>query len=140
MKKVHIIARNHMDPSWLRCFTDHFSHPETGEIVRPYSDIEELQILEYMDFAERYGVKYQIEQSLVVRKFLERNPDQKARFRRLVRAGLLELAGGGEAVIDVNLTQGESWARNHLYSRTYYRKEFGHALDDSENEGLQKNS
>ena len=126
MKKVHIIARNHMDPSWLRCFTDHFSHPETGEIVRPYSDIEELQILEYMDFAERYGVKYQIEQSLVVRRFLERNPDQKARFRRLVRAGLLELAGGGEAVIDVNLTQGESWARNHLYSRTYYRKEFGH--------------
>ena len=126
MKKVHIIARNHMDPSWLRCFTDHFPHPVTGEIVRPYSDIEELQILEYMDFAELYGVKYQIEQSLVVRKFLERNPDQRERFRRLVRAGLLELAGGGEAVIDVNLTQGESWARNHLYSRMYYREEFGH--------------
>ena len=114
-----------MDPSWLRCFTDHFTHPGTGEIVRPYSDVEELQILEYMDFAERYGVKYQIEQSLVVKKFLERNPDQRERFGRLVRAGLLELAGGGEAVIDVNLTQGESWARNHLYSRAYYRREFG---------------
>lgn len=126
MKKVHIIARNHMDPSWLRCFTDHFSHPATGETVRPYSDIEEVQILEYMDFAELYGVKYQIEQSLTVKKFLERNPDQKERFRRLVEAGLLELAGGGEAVIDVNLTQGESWVRNHLYSRLYYRKEFGH--------------
>jgi len=126
MKKVYIIARNHMDPSWLRCFTDHFRHAQTGDIVRPYSDIEETQILEYMDFAEEYGVKYQIEQSLVVKKFLERNPEQRERFKELVKRGLLELAGGGEAVIDYNLTQGESWARNHLYSRKYYKKEFGH--------------
>ncbi len=125
-KKVYIIARNHMDPSWLRCFTDHFDHPESGDAVRPYADIEELLILEYMDFAERYGVKYQIEQSLVVKKFLERNPDQKERFAALVKQGLLELAGGGETVIDVNLTRGESWARNHLYSREYYNREFGH--------------
>ena len=126
MKKLYLIARNHMDPSWLRCFEDPFTHPDTGDIVRPYSDIEELQILEYMDFAERYGVKYQIEQSFVVKKFLERNPDQKDRFSILVKKGLLELAGGGETVIDCNLTQGESWARNHLYSIRYYQREFGH--------------
>ncbi len=127
MKKLYLIARNHMDPSWLRCFKDHFNHPDTGDVVRPYADIEELQILEYMDFAEKYGVKYQLEQSLVVKEFLRRNPDQKERFRALVQKGLIELAGGGEAVIDVNLTEGESWARNHLYSRAYYKKEFGHA-------------
>ena len=125
MKTLYLIARNHMDPSWLRCFTDHFDHPETGEVVRPYSDIEELQILEYMDFAELYGVKYQIEQALVVEKFLERNPDQLPRFRALVQKGLIELAGGGEAVIDRNLTQGESWARSDLYSRAYYKETFG---------------
>lgn len=124
MKKLNIIARNHMDPSWLRCFTDHFNHPVSGDVIRPYADVEELQILEYMDFAEKYGVKYQIEQSLVVRKFLERNPDQKERFKDLVKKGLLELAGGGETVIDRNLTQGESWARNHLYSCKYYEEEF----------------
>lgn len=126
MKKLYLIARNHMDPSWLRCFQDHFTLP-TGETVRPYADIEETQILEYMDFAEKYGVKYQIEQSLVVKEFLKRNPDQLARFKALVKKGLIELAGGGEAVIDVNLTSGESWARNHLYSRTYYKKTFNHA-------------
>ena len=125
MKTVHIIARNHMDPSWLRCFTDHYTHPARGDTVRPYADIEELQILEYMDFAELYGVKYQIEQSLTVKEFLRRCPDQKERFARLVKQGLLELAGGGEAVIDYNLTQGESWVRNHLYSRAYYDREFG---------------
>ncbi len=126
MKKLYLIARNHMDPSWLRCFEESYEHLFTGDTVRPYSDIEELQILEYMDFAELYGVKYHIEQSLVVKKFLERNPDQKERFKTLVRKGLLELAGGGEAVIDYNLTRGESWVRNHLYSRLYYRRAFGH--------------
>lgn len=116
-----------MDPSWLRCFEDHFVLDEYGGVVRPYSDVEEMQILEYMDFAEKYGVKYQIEQSLVVKKLLERNPDQAERFKKLVNAGLLELAGGGETVIDMNMTQGESWARNHLYSRKYYKETFDHA-------------
>ena len=125
MKKLYLIARNHMDPSWLRCFTDHFDHPETGDVVRPYADVEELQILEYMDFAELYGVKYQIEQALTVKKFLARNPDQFHRFQSLVQKGLIELAGGGETVIDRNLTQGESWARSDLYAREYYEKNFG---------------
>ena len=48
MKKLYLIARNHMDPSWLRCFEESYTHPETGETVRPYSDVEELQILEYI--------------------------------------------------------------------------------------------
>ena len=127
MKKLYLVARNHMDPSWLRGFVDHFKLKGTDKIIRPYSDIEEQQILEYMDFAEKYGVKYHIEQSLVVKKLLERNPDQKERFTELVKKGYLELAGGGETVIDCNLTQGESWARNHLYSRKYYKDEFDHA-------------
>ena len=126
MNKLYIVARNHMDPSWLRCFEDHFKNDSAGGIVRPYSDVEELQILEYMDFAEKYGVKYHIEQSLVVKKLLERNPDQVERFKRLVKEGYLELAGGGETVIDMNMTQGESWARNHLYSRNYYKETFDH--------------
>ena len=91
MKKLYLVARNHMDPSWLRGFCDHFK-TEDGNIIRPYSDVEEQQILEYMDFAELYGVKYHIEQSLVVKKLLERNPDQKERFKELVNKGYLELA------------------------------------------------
>lgn len=125
MKKLYLQAKNHMDPSWRRCFVDHFREPATGYVVRPYSELEEMQILEYMDFAEHYGVKYQIEQTLVVKKFLERNPEQKRRFAELVKRGLFELAGGGETVIDYNMTQGESWVRNHLYSVKYIRNEFG---------------
>ena len=125
MKKLYLQAKNHMDPSWRRCFVDHFREPATGYVVRPYSELEEMQILEYMDFAEHYGVKYQIEQTLVVKKFLERNPEQKKRFAELVKRGFFELAGGGETVIDYNMTQGESWVRDHLYSVRYLQKEFG---------------
>ena len=124
-KTLYITARSHMDPVWLRCFTDHFLHPDTGDVIRPYAEAEELQILEYMELAERWGVVCHIEQTLTVKTFLERNPDQRERFGALVRRGLLELAGGGETVIDVNLTQGESWVRNQLYSREYLQREFG---------------
>ena len=124
-KRLYVVCRNHMDPSWLRCFVNHYRDENYGGVVRPYSELEEQQILEYMNFAELYGVKYQIEQSAVVKKFLERNPDQKERLKTLVQKGLIELAGGGECVIDRNMSVGESWARNHLYSIAYYKKEFG---------------
>ena len=124
-KTLYLVAKNHMDPTWLRAFVRHYDSREKDGIVRGYSDLEELQILEYMDFAEQYGVKYEIEQSAVVKRFLERNPDQKERFASLVKKGLLELAGGGECVIDYNLPRGESWARAHLYSIKYYERTFG---------------
>ena len=129
MKTLYVTARNHMDPSWRRCFTEHFYYEGVKGIIRPYSDIEEAQILEYMDFADRFGVKYQIEQSITVKRFLERNPDQRERFVDLVKRGLIELAGGGEAIIDYNMTCGESWARNHLYNIKYYQREFGHRAE-----------
>ena len=125
-KTLYVIARTHMDPSWRRGFTEHFWGNNVQGTVRPYSDIEEAQILEYMDFAEKYGVKYQIEQSITVKRFLERNPDQRERFVSLMEKGLFELAGGGECVIDYNMSSGESWVRNHLYNINFYQSEFGH--------------
>ncbi len=127
LKHLYVVARNHMDPTWLRAFVDHIDDKELGGIVRPYSELEEQQILEYMNFAELYGVKYHIEQAAVVKLFLAKNPDQKERFTALVQKGLIELAGGGECVIDRNMTCGESWVRNHLYSIDYYKKTFGRA-------------
>ena len=71
MRKLYITAKAHMDPAWRRCFEDHFEGNEWKGVVRPYSELEEKQVLEYMDLAEKYGVKYQIEQSITVRKVLE---------------------------------------------------------------------
>ncbi len=51
MKKLYIFARNHMDPSWRRCFTDHFTYK--GDVIHPYADIEESLIRQGIEFAER---------------------------------------------------------------------------------------
>ena len=123
MKTLYVIARNHMDPSWRRCFTDHYTYG--GNVIHPYSDIEEALISQYLDFIEQHDWKYSIEQSLVVKKFLERNPDQAARVGTMIRAGQLELLGGGTTVIDYNLACGESAVRNHYYSIKYYLEAFG---------------
>lgn len=123
MKKLYIFARNHMDPSWRRCFTDHFTYK--GDVIHPYADIEESLIRQGIEFAERYGYKYAIEQSISVKRFLERNPDLAERFARLVREGKIELLGGGECVIDYNMVCGESIYRTHYYSIQYYERTFG---------------
>ncbi len=123
MKKLIVYSRNHMDPSWRRCFTDHFYYK--GEKIHPYSDIEEAQISQQFEFAEKYGWKYGIEQSISVKRFLLRNPDLKERFEKLVREGRIELLGGGECVIDYNMSCGESAYRNHYYSIRYYETAFG---------------
>ncbi|MBQ7337144.1 MAG: hypothetical protein IJW40_01685 [Clostridia bacterium] len=123
MKKLMIVARNHMDPSWRRCFTNHYTYG--GNVIHPYSDIEEALISQYLDFVENDGWKYSIEQSLVVQKFLERNPDQRERVARLIGEGKLELLGGGTTVIDYNIPCGESAVRNHYYSIKYYLETFG---------------
>ncbi len=123
MKKLLIVARNHMDPSWRRCFTHHYTYK--GNVIRPYSDIEEALISQYLDFVEQYDWKYSIEQSLVVQKYLERNPDERERLAGLIREGRVELLGGGTTVIDYNLSAGESAVRNHYYSIKYYLETFG---------------
>jgi Alpha-mannosidase len=122
-KRLVVYARNHMDPSWRRCFTAHFTYG--GDVIHPYSDIEEAQISQHLDFAEKYGWKYGIEQSISVKRYLERNPDQFDRFKRLVKEGKITLLGGGEAVIDYNMPCGESIYRDHYYSIKYYDRTFG---------------
>ncbi|MBO5670638.1 MAG: hypothetical protein J6S41_03735, partial [Clostridia bacterium] len=123
MKQLRIVARNHMDPSWRRCFTQHYTYG--GNVIHPYSDIEEELINQYLDFVEQNHWKYSIEQSLVIQKYLERNPDRKEQLSRLIQEGRVELLGGGTTVIDYNLSCGESAVRNHYYSIKYYLETFG---------------
>ncbi len=123
MKKLIITARNHMDPSWRRCFTHHYTYG--GNVIHPYSDIEEALISQYLRFLDGDGWKYSLEQSLVMQKFLERNPDQKEHIASLIEEGKFELLGGGTTVIDYNIPCGESAYRNHYYSIKYYLETFG---------------
>lgn len=123
MKKIQFFGRTHMDISWRRCFRRHFTHG--GDVIRPYADIEETLLNRYLQFAEQYGWKYSIEQTLTIKSYLERNPDVEERLKKQVLLGNIELLGGGETVIDKNLVHGESIYRNHYYSIRYYDRVFG---------------
>lgn len=94
-------------------------------VIRSYSDIEEFLFDRWISIMEQSPCIYSIEQSLTVKKYLERNPDKRSIFKKLVEKGQIELLGGGEAIIDTNLVDGESIVRNHLYSILWYREQFG---------------
>lgn len=126
-KKAYIICYNHMDPVWRRCFENHFEFE--GNVIRPYSDIEEAQFDQWLKIVQFSGCKYSIEQSLTVKKYLKRNPDNYEIFKTLVQEGRIELLGGGEAITDYNMVHGESIVRNHLYSILWYRDNFGRKPD-----------
>jgi len=48
----------------------------------------------------------------VVRKFIERCPDQLPILQQLAREGRFAVTGGGEAIVDANMVLGESLVRN----------------------------
>ena len=122
MRKMYIICKNHMDLTWRRCCARSFTYD--GFIIRPYLELEELQLDWWLDAAEKDGVHYDIEQTITLREYIARNPDSLPRIQRLVSEGKINILGGGESVIDYNLSDGESIIRNHFYSRRYLKETF----------------
>lgn len=123
MKTLYVVNKNHLDLTWRRCFERCFDHD--GYQIRPYAEIEELLLDWWIDALQKGDMVYDLEETMVLRKYLERNPDQLETLRTLIQSGRLNLLGGGESVIDYNLVDGESMVRNHFYSRRYLEDTFG---------------
>ena len=66
-----------------------------------------------------------LDQVAYVRPFLERYPEEAAEFRKFVKEGRLEIVGGNDVMLDVNMPSGESWVRQALYGKGYYQHELG---------------
>ena len=66
-----------------------------------------------------------LDQVAYVRPFLERYPEQAAAFRQYVKEGRLQIVGGNDVMLDVNMPSGESWIRQVLYGKGYYRDALG---------------
>ena len=69
--------------------------------------------------------RFVLDQAAYVKPFLERYPEEAAEFRSLVSQGRLEIVGGNDVMLDVNIPSGESWIRQVLYGKGFYR----HALN-----------
>ena len=69
--------------------------------------------------------RFVLDQVAYVKPFLERYPEQEALFRKMVSEGKLEIVGANDVMLDVNIPSGESWIRQALYGKTYYREKLG---------------
>jgi alpha-mannosidase len=69
--------------------------------------------------------RFVLDQACYVEPFLERYPEEEAAFRRFVREGRLEIVGGTDVMPDVNMPGGESFVRQMLYGKGYFRRKLG---------------
>jgi alpha-mannosidase len=69
--------------------------------------------------------RFVLDQMAFVKPFLERYPEEEATFRKFVAERRLELVGGTDIMLDVNMPSGESWVRQALYGKGYFRDKLG---------------
>lgn len=122
MRKLYLVYKHHMDLTWRRPRYKYGHY--NGYAIAPYMDVQEQEIENGLEFI-RQGGCYDIEQTISLREYLERNPDQYQEIHDMITEGKLNVLGCGESVIDTNLPTGEVIIRNYLYSLRWLKSEFG---------------
>jgi alpha-mannosidase len=69
--------------------------------------------------------RFTLDQACYVKPFLERYPEEEAAFRKFVTEGRLAIVGGTDVMLDVNMPGGESFVRQVLYGKRYFREKLG---------------
>ena len=69
--------------------------------------------------------RFVLDQACYIKPFLERYPEEEAAFRRFVAEGRLQIVGGTDVMLDVNMPGGESFVRQVLYGKGYCRAKLG---------------
>lgn len=82
-----------------------------------------LRALELLEAHPNY--RFVLDQTCYVQPFLERYPEQAATFQRLVDEGRLAIVGGTLVMPDVNMPSGESFIRQMLVGKRYFRQALG---------------
>jgi len=91
-----------------------------------YLDIGLPHILEAMRLLKTQpSYRFVLDQVAYVRPFLERYPEEAAAFRKFVAEGRLQLVLGMDVMPDVNMPGGETFIRQILYGKGYYREQLG---------------
>ena len=69
--------------------------------------------------------RFVLDQACYVKPFLERYPEEEAALRKFVEEGRLAIVGGTDVMLDVNMPGGESFVRQVLYGKGYFRQKLG---------------
>ena len=91
-----------------------------------YLESDLPNILKALSLLKTYpDYRFVLDQVAYVKPFLERYPEQAPTFRKFVSEGRLQIVGGNDVMLDVNIPSGESWIRQVLYGKGYYREKLG---------------
>ena len=91
-----------------------------------YLDMGLPNILRALVLLKTYpDYRFVLDQVCYVKPFLERYPEQEAAFRKFVEEGRLAIVGGTDVMPDVNMPGGESFVRQVLYGKGYFRQKLG---------------
>ncbi len=111
--EVGLIGNAHIDIAWL------WRMAETVQVARnTYRTVLD-------NMAEYPELLYAQSQAVTYRWMEEKDPELFARIRKAVQEGRWEIVGGMWVEPDCNLISGESWARQLLFGKTYFREKFG---------------
>ena len=69
--------------------------------------------------------RFVLDQVCHVKPFLERYPEQREILKKRVEEGRLQIVGGMDIMPDVNMPSGESFVRQVLYGKRYWRETLG---------------
>jgi alpha-mannosidase len=91
-----------------------------------YLDVGLQNILRALRLLKAHtNYRFTLDQACYVRPFLERYPEEEAAFRKFVKESRLAIVCGNDVMLDVNMPGGESYVRQVLYGKGYFRKKLG---------------
>jgi len=82
-----------------------------------------LRALRLMQVDPSY--RFALDQACYVQPFLERYPAEEPLFRQMIAERRLEIVGGTDVMPDVNMPSGESFVRQIVYGKRYFRQKLG---------------
>lgn len=69
--------------------------------------------------------RFTLDQACYVKPFLERYPEEEAAMRKFIAEGRLAIVGGMDVMPDCNMPSGESFVRQILYGKGFFREKLG---------------
>lgn len=91
-----------------------------------YLEVGLPHILMALDLMRRDSdYTFVLDQVAYVKPFLDRYPEEVAEFRKFISQGRLQIVCGNDVMPDVNMPSGESYVRQVLYGKGYYKRVLG---------------
>lgn len=83
-------------------------------------------ILRVLNMLKRHPTyKFTLDQAAFVKPFLDRYPEEESAFRKFVAEGRLQLVGGMNIMPDINMPGGESFIRQVMIGKGFFRDRLG---------------